>query len=326
MRRKTVVSFLVMVMMTGSLVAGAAPVNLKFNHVQTTTNFTYDIYQQFAEDLKEASNGEVTMEVYAASALGETPDIMEQAAMGENVIADCDLAYLGNYVKDFAALMSPYLIQNPEEVLILWNSDLFADLCAQLEQKGLHLIAMNYDGTRNLLTKTPINSRSDVSGLKIRCAPAAMWNRVVEVLGGNPTNIAQSELYQALSQGVADGAECPFFVFYTKKWHEVCKYITLTEHLHAYCTLVMSSDVYNSLSDEAKKAVNEVSLKYMNEFLEAADEQQLMYKRLLEEEGVIISEIDKTEFIEASKAIPEFFPEWTPGFYDSVVALLETGR
>ena len=78
--------------------------------------------------------------------------MIEQAALGERVVADCDLAWLANYVPDMAAIMSPYLIQKPEEIMAIWNSEVFEDMCTELEAQGLHLIALNW-GTRNLLTK-----------------------------------------------------------------------------------------------------------------------------------------------------------------------------
>ena len=43
-----------------------------------------------------------------------------------------------------------------------------------------------------------------------------MWNAVVDVLNGNPTNIPMSETYQALSQGVADGCEGVYSVFHSQ--------------------------------------------------------------------------------------------------------------
>lgn len=302
----------------------AATTTLKFNLVKSTTDPQYEWYGRFWDDVKEATGGEVEGEIYTGESLGVTADVLEQAAQGEPVVADCDLAYLANYVPDMAAIMSPYLIQEPDQILKLWDSEVFQNLCAQLEEKGLHLIALNYEGTRNLMTSEPVTSRSDVAPMKIRCASTTMWNSVVETLGGNPTNIAMSEVYQALSQGVVDGGEGVYNVIYSNKWYEVCKYITLTEHLVGYTAIAMSSEVYNSLSDEAKAGLDETAKAYMNEFLELSDGVQQEYREKLEAEGVVISEIDKTEFIEAAASVPDNFPEWTDGIVDELQAVLNS--
>ncbi len=300
----------------------ADSVTLRFNLVKSTTDPQYEWYSRFWDDVNTATNGEVTGEVFTGESLGVTADVLEQAAQGEPVVADCDLAYLANYVPDMAAVMSPYLIQEPEQILTLWDSDVFQNMCAQLEEQGIHLIALNYEGNRNLVTVKPISSRADVSGLKIRCASTTMFNAVVETLGGNPTNIAMSEVYQALSQGVVDGAEGVFSVIYSNKWYEVCKNITLTEHLVGYTAIAMSSEVYHSLSAEAQDALDATAMDYMNEFLELSDGVQQEYRELLEAEGVTISEIDKSEFIEAANKVPESFPEWSDGILEQLQAVL----
>lgn len=278
------------------------------------------------DDLEAASNGEIVGEIYTTESLGPTADVIEQAALGERVVADCDLAWLANYVPDMAAIMSPYLIQKPEEIMAIWNSEVFQDMCTELEAQGLHLIALNYEGTRNLLTKKDITSRADVNGLKIRCASTTMWNAVAEMLGGNPTNIAMSETYQALSQGVADAAEGVYSVMYSNKWNEVLSHVIETEHLVGYTAIVMSSEVYSTLSDAAKAAMDETAQKYMQEFLELSGGVQDEYKQKLIDAGVQVSSIDKTEFIEAAKSIPDKFPDWTPGVYDELTAVLEEAR
>ena len=310
----------------GEQSAAAEATTLKFNLVKSNTDPQYEWYGRFFDDLETASNGAIVGEIYTTESLGPTADVIEQAALGERVVADCDLAWLANYVPDMAAIMSPYLIQEPEEIMAIWNSEVFQNMCTELEAQGLHLIALNYEGTRNLLTKKDITSRADVNGLKIRCASTTMWNAVAEMLGGNPTNIAMSETYQALSQGVADAAEGVYSVMYSNKWNEVLSHVIETEHLVGYTAIVMSSEVYNSLSDAAKAAMDETAQKYMQEFLELSGGVQDEYKQKLIDAGVQVSSIDKTEFIEAAKSIPDKFPDWTPGVYDELTAVLEEAR
>ena len=152
----------------GGQSAAAEATTLKFNLVKSNTDPQYEWYGRFFDDLEAASNGEIVGEIYTTESLGPTADVIEQAALGERVVADCDLAWLANYVPDMAAIMSPYLIQKPEEIMAIWNSEVFQDMCTELEAQGLHLIALNYEGTRNLLTKKDITSRADVNGLKMR--------------------------------------------------------------------------------------------------------------------------------------------------------------
>lgn len=301
-------------------------ITLKYNLVKPNTDPQYEWFSRFWKDVEKESKGYIKGEVYVSESLGTTADVLEQASFGEPVVADCDLAYLANYVPDFAAMMAPYLLQTPEDNLVLWNSPVFREMCSELQDQGLHLVALCYEGTRNLFTKGPITSRSDVNGLKIRCATTTMWTAVAEMLGGNPTAIPQSETYQALSQGVADGCEGVFSVFWSQKWYESLKVITKTEHIIGHTAMVMSSEVYKSLPDDARQALDRVAVKYMEEFLALSGGVQQRFLDQLIANGVVVNEIDKTEFIEAAKLIPAKFPDWTPGIYEKLSAVLEEAR
>ena len=297
-------------------------VTLKHNFVKSASDPQYQYYVDFWNDVETASTGLLKGEVYVGESLGVTADVLEQAAQGQAVVVESDLSYLADYVPDIGAIQTPYLIQEPEQIYKLWDSEIFQNLRSQLDEKGVHLLALNYEGTRNLITKNPVTSRDDIASLKIRCASTTLWTAIVDVLGGNPTGIAMSEAYQALSQGVADGAECVNNTIYSNKWYEVCKYITLTEHLVNFVAISMSSEVYYSLTDEAREALDATAEAYMQKFLEASDEMQTEYQAKLEAEGVVFSEIDKTEFIEAAENFADYFPEWSDGILDQLKAVL----
>jgi TRAP-type C4-dicarboxylate transport system substrate-binding protein len=301
-------------------------VTLKFNCVKPSTDVQYEWYGRYFKEVEAATGGVIQTQLYPAEALGKAVDVLEQASQGESVIAHVDVGHLANYIPDFSMLMVPYLMQSPNEVLVLWNSDIAKDLCTQLEGKGLHYMLMGYEGTRSMITKVPVKTRADVNRLKLRCAVAPLWNFLVRVLGGNPTNIAMSETYQALSQGVADGAEGIFASMYTNKWYEVLKYVTKTEHMIGYTSIVMSSKIHSGLSADVRAALSKVSENYMDEFVRLADEVEQQYVEELKKGGVTFAEIDKTEFIEAAKKAPEAFPEWTPGLYDKLLAAMAAAR
>lgn len=300
----------------GSASGNAQPVNLKFNFVKSSTDPEYTWYDDYFKEISEASGGSVTYDLYPSEALGPTADMLEAASQGEPVVIDCDFSYLANYVPDWAAAMAPYLIQTPEQIEQLWKSDVGQELSAELEKAGLHLIDVHYFGTRNLISKVPVSSRADIGKLKVRCAATAGWNEVVRVLGGNATNTPWSETYQALSSGVADAAESPYALLYSAKLYEPCKYIIKTEHLVASTAIVMSQAVYESLSPEGQKAIDEVGSAYPAKAIELAKSVEQEYIDKLVAEGVQILDIDKTEFIAAAQDTPNYFPEWTPGIYE----------
>lgn len=303
--------------------ASGSGVTLKFNFVKSSTDPEYEWYDQYFKDIAAASEGEIGYELYPSEALGGSADVLEMASLGQAVVQDCDLTYLAQYVPDMAVGMAPYLIQTPEQIVKLWQSEVGKEWEAALAEKGLHLIDLHYFGTRNLISKKEVHSREDMSNLKIRCASTAMWNEVVRVLGGNATQTAWSETYQALSQGVADAAESPMGLLYSARLYEPAKYLVMTEHLIASTAIVMSEEVYQSLSDQGKKAIDECGLAFAETVVDKAKANEEEYKQKLIDEGVQVIEIDKTEFIEAAQDTPNYFPEWSDGLYERVQKAIE---
>lgn len=299
------------------------PFVLKMNMVPSNTDPTYKLWEEFAKELEEASDGTLKVEIYPSETLGKTTDMIETISKGAPILQDSDPSHLSDYVPDFSVFMHPYLFKKPEDIEKAWKSEEGQRLTEELEKKGLKVVTMVYFGTRHLLTNKEVTTRDDAKNLKIRNAPTKMWNEVTKTLGGNPTNTAWSEVYTALSQGVADAAESPLALLYSSKIYETREHISLTGHLVATTSVVMSKDVYDSLPDKAKKAISEVGSAYPTkrapQILEIEDE----FRQKLEAEGIKFNDVEKESFIEASKNVSDAFPEWTPGLYDKMIQAIE---
>ncbi len=317
----TILALLMVLSMTAWASADEEPaVTLKFNTVQTSSDPKVEWYTDWLDEMKEASNGLIDYEMYVSEALGGSADVLEMATMGQPVVQDCDFSYIAAYVPDFAIAMSPYLFSEPEQIKTFWKSDVGQELSAELEEAGLHLLSVHYFGTRNVICDTKVTDRDGFANVKIRCAATPMWNEVVRVLGGNAVNTAWSETYQALSQGVANAAESPMGLLYSSKLYEPCKYLIRTEHLVAATCVVMSQAVYESLPEEAQKVLDEVGTSFSDTVIPLQKAVEEEYEQKLIDEGVEMVEIDKEAFLEEAKNTPDYFPEWTEGMYERVVA------
>jgi len=295
---------------------------LKFNSVLPGTDKAFGYWSEFAKEIGDASNGSVKIEMYPTESLGKTVDMIEAISKGAPILQDCDPSHLANYVPDFSVFMHPFLFQKPGDIEKAWKSDLGKELSAKLEAKGIKIVTLVYFGTRHLISDRPVTKRSDTQNMKIRNAPTKMWNEVSRVLGGNPTNTAWSEVYTALSQGVANGAESPLTLLYSAKLYEPRKNIALTGHLVATTAIVMSKAVYDSLDPAGKKAIDEIGGAYPAKRIPLVTALEQETRAKLEGLGVKFTEVEKGDFIEAAKDVSKSFPEWTPGLYERMVAEL----
>ena len=303
--------------------SGTEPLVLKVNLTVGTSDPQYAWWEDFAADIEEASEGTLELELYTDQSLGTNDEITAAVAGGAAFINVPDYAGLVDYSADASIYHVPYLIQDPAQIYELWQSDVGKSIDAEIAENGIHVISAMYFGTRNVISRVPIYTAEHFHGVKLRVGTSKMWSFTAECLGASPTNTAWSEVYTALSSGVADACESPSTLLYSSKVYEVCKYLVKTEHLVCNSAVIMSEEVYQSLPDVAKEAIDTVGQQFAQDTITLTSEVADEYDQLLADAGVEIIEIDKTPFIEYSKAnVEAAFPEWSEGLYQNAYNVL----
>lgn len=298
------------------------PIVIKFNYVNAPDD-TFEWYKDLFAQIEEEAEGTVKFECYSSEALGKSIDMVAAAAAGEPVIQQVDYTYFTDYCPEIGIFNSAYLVRSGEDYFKLVETDIYKELHKKLEDAGLKVILQSYIGPRNLIINREVHSRQDIvdAKVKIRCAGTPLWQDIVRILGGQPTTVALSETYQALSQGVADGAENAMTYLNSYKFYEPCPYLIQTEHIIALGTCVMSTEVYNSLPDVAQTAIDNALQTYLAFTIDKYKTYQAELKGQLEQNGVTFIEVDKTPFIEAATETPKLFPEWGDGYERAVAEL-----
>src|SRR3546814_14783590 len=114
-------------------------------------------------------------------------------------------------------------------------------MAKELEAKCLITLDLWNNCIRHISnSKRPIHVPDDLHGLKIRTPADAMTIDIFKALGAATEQIAFSELYIALQQGVVDGQENPLANIASSKIYEVTPYISLSAHKWARTPFFMS--------------------------------------------------------------------------------------
>jgi TRAP-type C4-dicarboxylate transport system substrate-binding protein len=132
--------------------------------------------------------------------------------------------------------------------------------------------------------------------MKIRVMKSQTAIDMVEAFGGSPTPISFGELFTALQQGLVDGAENNPPSFITSRHYEVCKYYAINEHTSVPDVLLISTKIWEGLSDDERKWLTEAAQESAVEErkLWAASEIESIEK--LKAAGVEIIYPDKSKF------------------------------
>ena len=252
-------SALVMVLVSASL-AFAAPVTLKLGHIAEPQNPYGQGADYFAKLVKERTNGEVEIQVFPSSQLGNQRDLVEGLTLGTVDITLTGTAVLGNFIPEVSVFDLPFLFRNVDHAYKALDT-VGMELCKKGEARGMITLAIWENGVRHMTNnKRPIKTPADMKGLKMRVMEQPVYISMMQSLGASPTPMAMSELYTALQKGVIDGQENPLAHIATKRFYEVQKYISLTGHTYAPEPVLISTMAWAKLNDAQKKIVTQAAL------------------------------------------------------------------
>jgi TRAP-type C4-dicarboxylate transport system substrate-binding protein len=128
-----------------------------------------------------------------------------------------------------------------------------------------------------------------------------------EAFGANATPIAYSEMYSALQTGVVDGADAANTNYYAKKFYEVAPYWAMVGWLTSLNPVVMAESKFQSLPEDIRTILLEVSTKNGRENRELYAETDASVLEKLVAEGVKVTHPDVAPFREAALGIYDRF-------------------
>ena len=235
-------------------------ITLKWGTVSSEGTVVVDAMNEFAEAIKEATNGNVTIDVYPGSVLGSVSDMIEQCQLGTLAMANTQpstLAGLG--ASELYVLSMPYLFSSFDQRWEVLYGDIGKELSDVVTEKDSGLVGFSYfgDGARNFFTNFEVNSIEDLKGHKLRVQNTELDNDWCTALGAIPTPTSTSEMYQALATGLVDGAEQPIANYVSGKYTEVSDYLILDGHTYNTIAIVFSADIWNSLDVQLQDLLTE---------------------------------------------------------------------
>lgn len=124
------------------------------------------------------------------------------------------------------------------------------------EHKGVYVAAMMTHGPGQTHMREPVKTLEDFKGKKVRIG-GGVSSDVAEALGVVGVQLPASKVYEALSQGVADGVFLPLESNKSMRLFEVAPYTTIMPGglYRGSFSIIMSESFLNKLSEEDRKAV-----------------------------------------------------------------------
>lgn len=280
---------------TGDSPAGDAPnVTLRLAVGDPAASAVGVTAEHFAEQVAEASDGRITVEVFPDGTLfgGDQNAAVNLLGNGTLDATLLSTSVYASFEPRMNALSLPYLFTDVEEFSEYLQGAPGTELLESLDKLDIEGVTMMTRTPRHTTNSVrPIEQPEDFEGLKLRVPQNDLWVKFFSSLGANPTPMDFKEVYTALQLGTIDGQENPLEVPVANKFFEVQDYLSLTGHISDGYVLGFNKAKWDALDTDAQEILTEAAeetaafkLKYDNDEAEKTLE-------TLEAEGVAINEL-----------------------------------
>ncbi|MGE3710401.1 MAG: TRAP transporter substrate-binding protein [Hyphomicrobiaceae bacterium] len=293
------------VAMVAGLQVGAAQADtsLRIGTVVPATSVQGQAVTRFAE-IVNAGDAGIRIELFHGGQLGEGSRQAENVRMGIQDGFTDDLTFFMQFSSGLRIANIPFLFEDRAHFESWLQSRAFEEAIDEVVADGRQrLITGNelwWRGPFRVLVATkPILTLQDVSTMRLR-----LWNSETIMrfwgeggLGANIANIAWSEVYLGLSQGVIDAVTSPFDLVESMKFGEVAKHIMLFDEYPQVLVLSLNEDKWSGLSDDQRTAVIDAWSEAGRFYNETVEGNVTGWRSGLESQGVTFHEFDRGPFI-----------------------------
>ncbi len=261
----------------------------------------------FKKNIEEISDGKFVIEIMGDAQLGGDRDMLEGLQMGTLDMGLISNFTVGLFSPIYQVFNLPYIFESADKAAATFdNKEIMNPLVEELYKScNIQLLSMAEGGFRYMLNnKRPIKTVADLKDLKMRLPEAPTYVDSFKAWGSNPTTMAYTETFAAVQQGTVDGLEIPLGSILSSGYQEINKYLSLTEHFSSPIAVMLSKNIWDSLSDEEKAWFNEAAAKTTVEHRVFMKDIQAKYLEEIKKSGIQVNEVeDKSEFRKAAQPV-----------------------
>ncbi|MGM0852669.1 MAG: TRAP transporter substrate-binding protein [Bacillota bacterium] len=294
----------------------------KFGHLADENHIWHKTALEFADLVKEKTDGQIEITIYPSNQLGGETDTINSIKAGT-----ADLVISGETMANWspkAALMAvPYAFRDAEHLQKVVEGDIGKEIEEEIKDKvGLTPLYYHTRAPRNLTSKEPISTPDDLKGFSMRVPNVPLFLDAWKAAGAKPQVMDFNEVFTGLQQNVIDGQENPVDLIHSGGLYEVQDYVNETEHVYSWIYILVGNKQFEELSDENKKAVQEAAKEAQAFGKDLFDKEITEYEKKLKDEGMKFNEVDQDAFREAMKpAIKESLTDEQYKLYEDILSV-----
>ena len=276
---------------------------------------------QFAEDLKSATDGEISITVHPAGSLYKHPEIKNAVRKGLAPIGEVLISRLSNEDPIFAADAIPFLASGYDASKALYDATR-PMLEEKLAEQGLTFLYAVPWPAQGLYTKAEVKTGEDLKGLKMRAYNAAL-EQLSTLVGAVPTQVEVPDIPTAFATGRVDAMiTSPSTGANSKAW-DFLSYYYDTQAWLPKNMVVVNTDAFDALTDEQKAAVKEAAAAAETRGWEMSMEEATSKTEELAANGITVSDPSEELLATLNEAGKTMADEWAASVGDAGAEIVE---
>lgn len=256
------------------------------------------LMQEVADEIAQKTDGRIEVRVYPASQLGDYELVYEEMIRGTIAMActsvpsqfdpRLELVYINGYVQGY------------DDVRRLFTKDgwIFKKMDELNRNLGVKLLGFYIEGMIGTGATKPAKEPLDPTvdkGLLIRVPNMDVYKLAAEAMGYRTVTIPYSDVYQSLQTGVVDGVNGFPVAAAATMLGDVLEHWYMTNYSVEVLNFMISEKVWQQLSPEDQKILQDVVDAATIKSIERAAENDERYMQMMRDKGVEVHTYDPEE-------------------------------
>ncbi|AER67228.1 Extracellular solute-binding protein, family 7 [Thermovirga lienii DSM 17291] len=285
----------------------------KLSHVRPQgTTIDKDVHW-FADKVFEDSKGQIKIEIYPASQLGDYTVVHERISVGAIEMACQPPGVAAD--RRIQILNLPYMVATWEQAKKVYASgsplmNTAAELFAKQDIKYLAAYPVYFGGIALNVEPVAPGDPDVKKGIKVRVPPLKSFQLLANAMGYQATPIPFSEAFTAIQTGIVDGIIGSGAEGYYANFRDVIKYyIPANTHFEQWY-LYMNMEAFNKLPKDLQEVVLNAAKEFEARRMVQAEKDQAANEQRLADYGITIVPLSDEELNNIAKKVrAEVWPE-----------------
>lgn len=225
------------------------------------------IVNEWNDEIKAKTNGQVSFKIYAGGVQGDERDVIRKMKIGQLDAAGFTGLGLGIINPAVRVLELPFLFDNYKEVDAVTRK-IQPQLEAGFAKKGFELLGWAEAGFVNIFSNKPIANLKDLKGVRMWMWEAdPLVKALCDELGIVPIPLALADVLTSLQTHLIDAAYAPPLAAIAMQWFTRTKYYNKDKLSNSTGAFLVTKRAMKKLTPAQQKILKETALKYSKKLI-----------------------------------------------------------